>query len=438
MNEVQHDSVEARLRASEERFRLAQMAGGIGIFELDLASNEWEWTPQIAVLFGFDPDTAAPSFADWQRVVFTDDVPKIRAAMETASRTGSYYVEFRVRHADGTVHWLAGKGEIAVDQVGGARRLRGAYYEISERKALEVRLLALNETLEARVAEVGDEARALEILNRTGVAVAAELDLKRLVQTVTDAGVELTGAQFGAFFYTVLDESGKAYTLYALSGVPREAFAKFPMPRNTPLFEPTFRGRGPVRSDDILSDPRYGQNPPHQGMPPGHLPVRSYLAVPVVSRSGAVLGGLFFGHPDPGVFTERAERVVTGMAAQAAVAIDNARLYQTSQREVEARRRTEEDLQRLNETLEQRITERVQQLAVSATRLQESERRFRLLVGAVTDYAIFMLDPDGNVVNWNPGAERIKGYARQEIIGLLHSGGSKRKLAAKGIGNRYS
>src|ERR1700720_568779 len=134
MNEVQHDSVEARLRASEERFRLAQMAGGIGIFELDLASNEWEWTPQIAVLFGFDPDTAAPSFADWLRVVFVDDVPKIRAAMETATRTGSYYVEFRVRHADGSVHWLAGKGEVAVDQVGGARPRRGAPYGKSEGK----------------------------------------------------------------------------------------------------------------------------------------------------------------------------------------------------------------------------------------------------------------------------------------------------------------
>ena len=54
--------------------------------------------------------------------------------------------------------------------------------------------------------------------------------------------------------------------------------------------------------------------------------MRSYLAVPVISRSGEVLGGLFFGHPQPGVFTERAERIVTALAAQAAVAIDNARL----------------------------------------------------------------------------------------------------------------
>jgi hypothetical protein len=62
-------------------------------------------------------------------------------------------------------------------------------------------------------------------------------------------------------------------------------------------------------------------------MPEGHLPVRSYLAVPVKSRSGEVIGGLFFGHPDTGVFDEESERFAVGIAAQAAIALDNARLY---------------------------------------------------------------------------------------------------------------
>ena len=88
----------------------------------------------------------------------------------------------------------------------------------------------------------------------------------------------------------------------------------------------------------MLQDPRYGQMAPHHGMPPGHLPVRSYLGGPVVSRSGDVIGGLFFGHPDRGVFTERAERLVVGVAAQAAVAIDNARLYEAAQAAAEERK----------------------------------------------------------------------------------------------------
>jgi PAS domain S-box-containing protein len=185
-----------------------------------------------------------------------------------------------------------------------------------------------------RVAEerLREESNAVETINRVGRAVAAELDLERLVQTVTDATTNLTGAQFGAFFYNVVNDKGESYSLYAISGVDRAHFDKFPMPRNTDIFAPTFAGEGVVRLDDVTADPRYGRHAPYHGMPQGHLPVRSYLAVPVVSRSGEVLGGLFFGHEAVGVFAERHERIVTGIAAQAAVAIDNARLFEAARR----------------------------------------------------------------------------------------------------------
>lgn len=177
-----------------------------------------------------------------------------------------------------------------------------------------------------------EEARVLDLLNRTGTAIASTLDLSTLLQTITDASTALSGAEFGAFFYNVIHESGDAYQLYTLAGAPREAFEKLGHPRPTPVFAPTFRGEGPVRSDDITSDPRYGQWAPHHGMPAGHLPVRSYLAVAVNSRNGETVGGLLFGHSQVGVFTERAERLVVGIAAQASVAIDNARLFDETRR----------------------------------------------------------------------------------------------------------
>jgi len=85
--------------------------------------------------------------------------------------------------------------------------------------------------------------------------------------------------------------------LYTLSGVPREAFEHFPMPRATDLFGPTFRGEGTIRIDDVKKMSVTVKVLLIFGMPPGHLPVISYLAVPVVSRLGEVIGGLFFGHP---------------------------------------------------------------------------------------------------------------------------------------------
>ena len=150
---------------------------------------------------------------------FGDDLAKIRAALEGATAGGNVYVEFRVKYDDESVHWIAANGQIASGS--SKRLLRGAIYEISARKALEVRLLALNETLEARVTELRQEARYLEILNNTGVAVAAERDLTTLVQTVTDAGVQLSHAEFGAFFYNVMRERRRG--LHSLHAVGRTA-----------------------------------------------------------------------------------------------------------------------------------------------------------------------------------------------------------------------
>ena len=209
-SESETDRLQERVCTAETRLRLAEAASGIGTFEVNLASGEWDCSEQVSELFGIDADQAANSFAEWERHVFVDDIPKIHTALADAKETGRFYVEFRVRLPNSGLRWLAGKGQMADTP---SSLLRGAFYEITERKSLEARLLALNETLEARVAE------------------------------------------------------------------------------------------------------------------------------------------------------------------------------------------------------------RTQQLAASIAKLEETERRFRLLVEGVTDYAIFMLDPTGHVVNWNAGAERTKGYARDEILG---------------------
>ena len=204
---------------------------------------------------------------------------------------------------------------------------------LEDGEVLGVGLVALDVTEQHIVEESQrEDARVVEALHRIGRSLASELDQTRIVQEVTDAATALTGAQFGAFFYNVIGEQGESYTLYTISGVPREAFSRFPAPRNTPIFEPTFHGAGVVRSDDITRDPRYGQMGPYHGMPEGHLPVTSYLAVPVISRTGEVLGGLFFGHERPGVFSDRHERLAVGIASWAALALDNARLYEAEQR----------------------------------------------------------------------------------------------------------
>jgi PAS domain S-box-containing protein len=228
-------------------------------------------------------------------------------------------------------------------------------------------------------ARLRERTRTLEQLNELARAMSAELDVHRLVQVVTDAATGLSAAQFGAFFYNVINDAGESYMLYTISGVPREVFSKFPMPRNTAVFAATFSGSGNVRSADIREDPRYGHNAPHFGMPKGHLPVVSYLAVPVVSRSGEVLGGLFFGHERPGVFTAEAEAIVTALAGHAAVAIDNARLYADA---------------------------------------RHNERRYRSLVlAAPVPTSVWAARPNGALHERSPSWEELTGQTYEEMRG---------------------
>jgi PAS domain S-box-containing protein len=257
-------------------------------------------------------------------------------------------VEVTAMRADGSVFPV--ELSITAVHLSGRPPFFTAYVrDITQRKQAE----------DERAALLASERRAraeAESLHEVSLLLIGELDLHKLLQAVTDASTRLSGAQFGAFFYNDINEQGESYSLYTLTGAPREAFDKLGPPRNTALFEPTFHGREVVRIADVLKDPRYGQNPPHHGMPSGHLPVRSYLAVPVISRSGNVRGGLFFGHPDPDVFTEHAERLVLAVAAQAAIALDNAWLYREAQREVSRRKEMEEALRARTAEFESLVT----------------------------------------------------------------------------------
>jgi hypothetical protein len=256
-----------------------------------------------------------------------------RLTAEEAARfvTGSAKARLVVPGPD-EVDALAPPGATAVVVVADTDRAELVYCTDPLGREAEALLAALGAGTADLVEALGSlraEAAVLDALHAVGRRLTAQLDLDRVVQDATDAATTATGAAFGAFFYNLINEYGESYMLYTLSGVPREEFARFPMPRNTAVFAPTFDGTGTLRSDDIVADHRFGHNAPYHGMPEGHLPVRSYLAVSVVSPSTEeVLGGFFFGHPQTGRFSARHEYLAEVIASYAAIALDNARLYE--------------------------------------------------------------------------------------------------------------
>ena len=199
--------------------------------------------------------------------VHPEDVQDVVDVWTTALVNGEpFKFEYRLRNAAGEYRNAFGRGVPILDERGEVREWVGVAHDITERKRAEAERLELLR-LEA------DARQEAETLNELARSLAGELDLNTLVQSVTDAATSLTGAEFGTFFYNVLNESGESYTLYTLSGVPRSAFENFPMPRNTPIFGPTFNGTGIMRLDDVTKDSRYGTMAPYHGMPKGHLPV---------------------------------------------------------------------------------------------------------------------------------------------------------------------
>ncbi len=165
----------------------------------------------------------------------------------------------------------------------------------------------------------------LRALLDAGIALSAELSLDSLLQRLVETAAELTGARYAAL--GVIDRSGRALERFVTHGVSPETRAAIgELPRGRGILGVLIRDATPLRLHDIADDSR------SVGFPPGHPPMRTFLGVPVVLR-GEAFGNLYLTEKEGGGdFTEEDEDVTTLLAAQAAVAVENTRLYESATR----------------------------------------------------------------------------------------------------------
>jgi PAS domain S-box-containing protein len=380
---------ESALRRSEARFRVAVAAVANVLWTNDAQGHMRGEQPGWAAFTGQSMEEYQGY--GWAKAVHPDDAqPTIDAWNIAVAERRMFVFEHRVRRHDGVYRRFYIRALPVLNDNGEIEEWVGVHSDITEERRLaQEKADALEREQSARY--------TAELLNSVGSLLAGELDTSVLTQKITDLATQLVGAQVGALFYNVVDGAGEKYVLHTISGAAAESFLAFPSPRKTRLFAATFAGQGIVRSDDITKDHRYGHNAPYYGMPKGHLPVRSYLATPVASRSGEVLGGLFFGHESPGAFTPAHERLLAGIAGQAAIALDNARLFTDSQHAREALARSNEELKIANTDLEQfaysashDLKEPLRQVSVYSQMLQ---RRYReKLDRKADDYLRFLVE----------------------------------------------
>lgn len=172
-------------------------------------------------------------------------------------------------------------------------------------------------------------ARDLEILNTIGRVISEGLEVEMILQKVTDAATQLTGAEFGAFSYNTTDGLGNPVHFHTLSGAFKEgSLGDFKSPEFTALFGSIFLDGIIVRVDELSRDEHNLNNAPVFELLKDCMQVSSLLVVPVSTKRNVVVGGLLFGHSRPGMFTKNQENLIAGVAAQAATALDNAKLYE--------------------------------------------------------------------------------------------------------------
>ena len=320
------------LRESEERLRAMFNQAAVGIALAGLDGYFLDMNRKFSEILGYASEELRQR--TFSGITHADDREETEAALRRLlhGATPEHSMEKRYIRKDGSEVWSLTTVTLLRDVAGQPQRFLGVVEDITQRRRTEEALRQSEAKYRQLADALQDETRILELLNETGKALASTLDLQALVQAVTDAATKLSGAQLGAFFYNTAGDGGDRFQLYTLSGAARESFAQFEQSRATAFLGPAFRGEGPIRCDDALTDHRYGAMASLQGMPNGHLPVRSCLAVPVRSRSGDVLGGLFVGHSMTNMFSERTERLIVGVAAQAGIAIDNASLYEAAQK----------------------------------------------------------------------------------------------------------
>lgn len=306
----QRKAAEESLRHSEEDLRalansIPQLAW-IASFDGTIAWYNQRWHDYTG--------TRAEQMAGdgWSIAYDARYLPPMLQGWKAALRDGTpFEMEFPIRGADGQYRWFLTRANPVRDRGGQLLRWFGTSTDVDQVKRAQEALR--------------DETRVLELLNNTGAALAGTLDLPALLQETVDAATRISGARFGALYYDeagdVHDHPGALPAARAVNGISL---------RQADTIAAELRQGPAMRQNDLLAAPDASAD--------DAPPLRSCLSLPINSRSGLLLGRLLLGHPQAGMFSARSERIVSAIAAQAAVALDNTRLYAAATRAADERK----------------------------------------------------------------------------------------------------
>lgn len=281
----------------------------------------------------------------WRSVHDPEILPQVLQRWRESLDTGDpFEMEFPLRGADGEYRWFLTRVKPLRDASGAIMRWFGTNTDVMEIKRMRDE--------RATLLEAEREARGTaELLNQVGPTLVSELDFGKLAQSIIDLATSLTGAEIGVLCHTDRSRGGDAYIVQTLSR-KRGVFETFPSQAEADRLLRMFDEHGIIRFEDLSSGPSRPELSALNKTAHGQVRIRSFLAAPILSRTREIVGGLLFAHSRPEKFTNRHERILAGIAAQAAVALENAHLFAEAQRIQRDLEKSNEELRRLNSDLE--------------------------------------------------------------------------------------
>jgi signal transduction histidine kinase len=224
-----------------------------------------------------------------------------------------------------------------------ALRARARQYEMEHH--IEETTQAESDRTQAYAREEAAQAQ-IELLNHVGEILSAELNLDTLLPAIVEAGTDLSGADVGTFFSEGVVEGVRKFALRCVSGLAL-AEASTLLGEHALIDGAQFSWKKMLRCSKVSGSDAWIQAAANK------LSLENCIALPVMSRPGAVLGILFFGRRSLEPFSDREESVASSLASQAAIAIDNARLFSMAEQERRRLEAARQVLQRSNEELRQ-------------------------------------------------------------------------------------